>query len=97
LSNDIGQPVVNDNFDFDVRIFPQQLCKFRQQDRVGSKFSGGNPNRTGRLLTKFTYGRKLSVDLVEAGARPLPLARRCAWCESAGEIQGGLRVLGWCG
>jgi hypothetical protein len=65
LGHEIGQPIVNDDLDFDVGIFPQELCKLRQQDGVGGIFGGGYPNRTGWLFPKFRYSRELSVDLLK--------------------------------
>src|SRR5687768_15127007 len=65
LRNDVGQPIVDDDFDFDVGILRQELRKLRQQDRVGGIFGGCDPNRTGWLLPKLPYGRKLGFDLLE--------------------------------
>ena len=36
LGDDVGQAVVDDDLDFDVRILAQQLRKLRQKDRVGA-------------------------------------------------------------
>jgi hypothetical protein len=68
LSDDIGQPIVDDDFNFDVGIFPQELRKLRQQDRIGGIFGGRYPNRACRLLPKFTYRRKLGIDLLKSRA-----------------------------
>src|SRR5918995_4811748 len=77
LSNDIGQPIVDDDFDIDVGILRQELRKLRQQDRVGGMLGGCDPNRAGWLLPKFPYSRKLGLDLLEPRAHGVKQAFAC--------------------
>ena len=50
LGDDIGQAVVDDDLDLDVRILPQEFRKFRPEDRVGRIVGGGDPHGADRLL-----------------------------------------------
>ena len=87
LGHDVREAIVDDDLDFDVRVFSQQRRKLRDEDCLGRIFGRRDPNGAGGLLPKLTYGGDLRLDLVEAWAnvvkqtlRPLPLARRCALC-----------------
>ena len=42
IGNNVAQPVVNDDLDFDIGILRQKCSEFWQQDRVGSVFRRGN-------------------------------------------------------
>src|SRR5690349_24399990 len=44
LGDDIGKAVVDDDFDLDVGIVPQELRKFWQEDRVGRILDRRDPN-----------------------------------------------------
>jgi hypothetical protein len=65
LGDDIGHCIVDEEFDLDVRILPQELLKFRPQDCVDGIFGGRDPNGAGRLLAKLAYGREFGIDLFE--------------------------------
>jgi hypothetical protein len=43
LSHDIGQPVIDDDLDLDIGVFPQKRRKFWRQDRF--RLSGGSAGR----------------------------------------------------
>jgi hypothetical protein len=77
LSDDIRQPVIHGDLDFDVGIVAQQLFKLRQQDRVCRIFGCRDANATGRLVAKLAERRKLGLNLLKARAEALhePLAR----------------------
>jgi hypothetical protein len=68
LRNDVGQAVVDDDLDLDVRIFPQEFRKFRPEDRVSHMVDGTDPNGAGGLVPKFTQGHKLGLDLLKPRA-----------------------------
>jgi hypothetical protein len=84
LGDDIGQAIVDDDLDFDVRILPQQLREFRPEDRVGRIVCGRDPNGAGRLFPKFAQSRKLSLDLLEPRANGVKQAfARLRWGDAA--------------
>jgi hypothetical protein len=64
LSDDIRQPIVDDDLDFDVRILTQELRNLGQKDRIGRIFSGCDANGAGGLLPKFAYRGQLGLDLL---------------------------------
>ena len=74
FGDDIGQAVVDDDLDLDVRICAQKLRKLRQKNGVGGVFGARDPNRAGRLVAKVTHGGKLGVDLLEARTNVLQQA-----------------------
>ena len=68
LGDDIGQAIIDDDLDFDVRIPPQQLRQFRPEDPVGRIVCGGDPNGARGLLPKFAQRLELGLDLLEPRA-----------------------------
>jgi len=84
LGDDIGQAVVDDDLDFDVRILPQQLREFRPEDRVGGIVCGRDPNGAGGLLPKFVQRGKLGLDLLKPRADGAKQAvARLGWGDAA--------------
>ncbi|HEY4446003.1 MAG TPA: hypothetical protein VGN30_17095 [Steroidobacteraceae bacterium] len=84
LSDDIGQAIVDDDLDFDVRILPQQLREFRPEDRVGRIVCGRNPNGAGGLLPKFAQRGKLGLNLLKPRADGAKQAvARLGWGDAA--------------
>jgi hypothetical protein len=69
LGDDIGQAIVDDDLDFDVRILPQESYEFRPEDRVGRIVCGGDPNGAGGLLTKFAPS--LEPASISSNRRPM--------------------------
>src|SRR5438552_10343107 len=65
LSDDIRQPEVDGDLDFDVWIVTQELRELRQKDRIGRIFGGSDPNRAGGLLPQFADRRELGLDLLD--------------------------------
>jgi hypothetical protein len=68
LCDDIGQAIVDDDLEFDVRILPRQLREFRPEDCVGRVVCGGDPNGAGGLLPKFAQSLEPGLDLLEPRA-----------------------------
>ena len=66
LSHDVREAIVDDDLDFDVRVFSQQRRKLRDEDCLGRIFGRCDPNGAGGLFPKLTYGGDLRLDLVEA-------------------------------
>ena len=66
LGHDVGQAVVDDDLDLDVRVPPQKLHELGPKDGVGRIFRRGNPNGPGGLFAKLAQGRQLGVDLLKA-------------------------------
>ncbi len=92
LRDDIGQAVVADDLDLDVRIRAQKLCKLRQQDGVGRIFGGGEADGAFRLLAKLAQGREFGLDLLKPRADMTQQAltrdgRRDAACGARQEAQ----------
>jgi hypothetical protein len=69
LGNDVGQPVIDDDLDLDIGIFPQERGERRQQDRFRRILGRGDPNGAGGLFAKLAYGRKLGFDFLEPGPK----------------------------
>ncbi len=65
LGDDIGQAVVADDLDLDVRIRTQKRCKLRQENGVGRIFGSRDADRAGRLFPKLAHGREFGLDLLE--------------------------------
>jgi hypothetical protein len=63
LGNDIGQAVVIDNLDLDVRICAQEHYKLRQQDSAGGIFGGRDADGAGGFFPKFAQGGEFRLDL----------------------------------
>jgi hypothetical protein len=84
LGDDVGQAIVDDDLDFDVRILPQQLREFRPDDRVGRIVGGRESNRAGRLLPKFAQSLELGLDLLKTRADGMKQAfARLRWRDAA--------------
>ena len=84
LGDDIGQAIVDDDLDFDVRILPQQLREFRPEDRVGGIVCGRDPNGAGGLLPKFAQSLEPGLDLLEPRADGVKQAfARLRWRDAA--------------
>ena len=101
LGDDVGQAVVDDDLDLDVRIVRQEPSQGRPEDRVGRVLAGRDADGAGGLLAQLAQRRQLGLDLVEArarrcaaGARPPRSARRCAWCGSAAAARAAPRARG---
>jgi len=54
LCDDIGQTVIDDDLDVDVRIFTQKRRELRQQYRIGCVFSRCDADRACGLAAKLT-------------------------------------------
>jgi len=54
LGNDVGQAVVDDELDLDVRIVPQEFHKFRPKDCFDGILGGRDAGGAGGFLAKFT-------------------------------------------
>src|SRR5204862_8366115 len=65
FGDNVGEAVVDDDLDFDVGVYRQELCELRQQDRLGGVFHSGDPNGAGGLFPKFSYGPKHGLDLLK--------------------------------
>ena len=74
LRHNVGQAVVDDGLDLDIRILPQELCKFRPEERVDGILGGRYSNGAGGLLAKLTQGRQLRLNLLKPRARGLKQA-----------------------
>lgn len=68
LSDNIRQPVVDKDLDFDVRIVAQEPRKLGQQDRIRRVFGGRDPDGAGRLLARFAHGGESGADLLDPRA-----------------------------
>jgi len=55
LSDDVREPIVDDDLDFDIRIVAQQLRKPGQKDRIRRVFGGRDPDGAGGLLAKLAH------------------------------------------
>ena len=66
LCHDVGEAVVDDDLDLDVRVFSQQWRKLRDEDCLGRILGRCDPNSASWLFPKLTDGRDLRLDLVEA-------------------------------
>jgi hypothetical protein len=71
------RPIVDDDFDFDVRVLSQQWRKLRDEDCLGRILGRCDPNGAGGLCTKLTNGRDFRLDLFEAWANVLKQTLTC--------------------
>jgi hypothetical protein len=53
LRDDVGQAIVDDELDLDVRIARQQLRQCRPEDRFGRMLAGRDADRAGGLVPQF--------------------------------------------
>lgn len=65
FGNDIGQSVIDDEFDFYIRISRQKLLQLRPDDCFDGVVAGGNPDQAGRLLSKLAQGFDFRLDFLE--------------------------------
>ncbi len=56
LGDDVRQPGIVDDLDFDVRVSAQEFRELRPEERVDGIFGGGDPDRAGGLLAKLAQG-----------------------------------------
>ena len=66
LRDDVGQAIVDDDLDMDVRIGPQQLRYGGPQDRLRGVLAGRDANGPGRLLAQLAQGGERRIDIVKA-------------------------------
>jgi hypothetical protein len=84
LRNDVGQAIVDDDLDLNIRIFPQEFCKLWPEDRIHRMVDGRDPNGAGGLLPEFTQGLKLGLDLLKPWANGVTQAFACfRWRDAA--------------
>ncbi len=75
--DDIGQAVIDDDLDMDVRIFAHQLRDRGPEDRFRRMLAGRDANVSGRLLAKLAQPGQFGIDLVKPGSDGMkqPFAR----------------------
>jgi hypothetical protein len=54
LGDDIGQAVIDDDLDFDVRVLLEEFGKFRPADGVGRMLGGRDANGARGFFAKLT-------------------------------------------
>jgi hypothetical protein len=67
LRDDVGQPVIDRDFDLDVRVLAQELRELWQEDRLGGILHRCDANGARRFFAQFADRRKLGFDLLEPG------------------------------
>ena len=67
LGDDIGQSVIDDDLDLDVRIFRQQLCQSRPQERDRRMLARTDADGAGGLLAQRAQRREFGIDFLKAG------------------------------
>ena len=93
LGNDIGQAIIDDDFDLDIRISPQERDQLWPEDRIGRIVGGCNPNRAGGLLPQFTEALELGLDLLKPWAYGMEQAfTGLGWGDAAGGTGRQLRI-----
>ena len=77
--DDVGEPVVEQELDLDVRILRSEAFQLRPQDMADGVVRRDDPDRSRGLLPLLVQGIDLDLDLVEMRADPFqkPLACFC--------------------
>ena len=63
--DDVGETVVDEDFNLDIGVLRQDLSEYRHEDRVCGKFRCGDSDRASRVLAQFAQGRQLDIHLIE--------------------------------
>ena len=78
LGDDVGEAIVDDDLDLDVRVLGQELGELRPEYGIDGMVAGRDANRAGGLVAKVAQGLELGLDLLEPRAHGVEqaLARR---------------------
>jgi hypothetical protein len=75
--NDIGEAVVDNDLDIDVRMIRQEPLQGGLQDGNRRMLASRDPNRAGGLLAQLAQGGELRLDLLEPRRDGLQQALSC--------------------
>lgn len=77
FGDDVGQGMIDDEFDLDVGVTRQQLGERRPENGFGGVLAGGDADVAGGLFPQFAQRGQFGIDLVETRADVTQQAFTC--------------------